>query len=60
MLKVLDYEIITAETMERLTGKVKEYLGVGWQPYGNFQITTPVIRGEVVPSYIQVMVRYES
>ena len=55
--EVIDYEIVKAETVDKLTGMVKEYLGKGWQPYGEFQISMPVIKGEVVPSYIQVMVK---
>lgn len=36
------YEVVTADSPEKLTERVNERLAAGWELYGNFSVQPPV------------------
>ena len=54
---IYDYEIISEHDLVELKTKVNDMLNQGWQPYGDLQISTPVINYVVAPLYTQVLVK---
>lgn len=54
---IVDYDVVNEHELPVLTVKVKQYITNGWQPYGDLQVSTPVINDIVVPLYTQVIVK---
>ena len=57
----MDYEILVSESLEGLTGKVREHIQSGWQPQGGvavFEVSENDF-SRVGFRYMQAMVRRE-
>lgn len=54
MPKIVQYDIIRAETTDALAKKVSEKIGEGWQPFGSLtSLAVPLNQ-----SYSQAVVKY--
>jgi hypothetical protein len=54
---ITDYEVVYGHDIWVLQDRVKEMLSLGWQPFNELQVATPVLDGQVTPFYAQVMVK---
>jgi hypothetical protein len=54
---ITSYEIASGYAQDDLEKKVNEMISKGWQPYGDLQVSTPVIENSVAPVFCQVMVK---
>jgi hypothetical protein len=59
MTKIADYTVVSEHDLEKMTQMVKALINEhGWQPYGSFQVSVPVIDEGAAPLYCQAMVKY--
>lgn len=57
-MKIIKYQTVQTSSVGHLEKLVKEYIDMGWQPYGNLVvITTGHYNCNIY--YTQVMVKYE-
>jgi hypothetical protein len=54
---IIAYEVVSGSDSSDLQNKVNNMLGKGWQPYGDLQVSTPVIDNVVASLFYQVMVK---
>jgi len=54
--KIIDYDIITANSCTVLKSIVKRQLQVGWQPFGSMTVQTT----STSHTYCQTLVQYEN
>lgn len=55
--EIIDYELVSEHEQNSLKVKVKGLIGKGWQPYGDLQVSAPVVKDMVAPLFTQVMVK---
>lgn len=61
MTKITDYDVVSANDLDKMINMVNiQIKESGWQPYGSFQVSVPVIDEGPAPLYSQAMVRYEN
>jgi len=59
MSKIADYTVVAEQDLKKMTKGVKALIDEhGWQPYGSFQVSVPVIDEGAAPLYCQAMVKY--
>ena len=59
MTKISKYDVVAENNLEKMTQKVNALINEkGWQPYGSFQVSIPVIEDIPGPLYCQAMVKY--
>ena len=59
MTKISKYNVVSEHDLEKMSEKVNALINEhGWQPYGSFQVSVPVIDGAPTPLYCQAMVKY--
>ena len=56
MKKIIDYDIISVNSLTTLKGIVKNQLKLGWQPFGSMTIQTT----STSHAYCQTLVQYEN
>ena len=59
MTKIVDYTVVLEHDIEKLNQAVNALINEnGWQPYGSFQVSTPVLEEVPAPLFCQAMVKY--